>query len=384
MLKKILKGAAVMAASAAIATQAQAAEWEISLGGYAEQFIAYGSSDYKGITNEPDFDGVDLDTDMEFYVKPEITLDNGLKIGVDIQLEGFADDNGGDDVDIDEATAFVKGSFGEILIGSQNSAGYKSHYGAPIVGVSDHHPEGFAQILEHSPVTREFEGSLFRHTLGSTYLENYDSDEPVRITYFTPRFAGFQLGLSYARDGQRDDDRSDCNYNTCNFFDIGANYDHTFDSGLTVGLSGRYGVADAPSNTYTTNENDPEVYGFGLNLGYEGFRIGGSFAEVNAFSDQDESSYDVGVSYTTGPWNFGISYLNGSNEYDYGSGTYSSNQDVENQVITAGISYELAAGVKLNTFGAYVDYDNTYSDPSFSSSYGTDGFVIGTGIGLSF
>ncbi len=80
-----------------------------------------------GIVSD-DYDGIDSKQDSEIHFLPSITLDNGLKIGANVQLEGF---QGGDQ--IDESFLFIDGSFGRVLLGSENSAGYLMHYGAPDV-----------------------------------------------------------------------------------------------------------------------------------------------------------------------------------------------------------------------------------------------------------
>ena len=114
------------------------------------------------------------------------------------------------------------------LIGSENSAGYKMHYAAPNTAI----------IALNSPSTGDYIAwsgavdSVFRGTLGATYLEVARNNDAKRITYFTPRFAGFQLGVSYAHDGVQD------NFGPTNIaggsgtlghiFDIGANYVQSF------------------------------------------------------------------------------------------------------------------------------------------------------------
>lgn len=414
MLKKLLKGAAVTAASAIIAASAQAAEWDTKIGGYYNAMVSYAQNDYDNVgSNEPDFDGVDIDHGGEFYFQPSITLDNGIKIGADIALEGFANDSvRGEDIDIDEAVMFISGSFGTIRLGSENSAGYNMHIGAPNVfedssafsdaleneervlrGETTEQTEYSAFIFEQTAVSREFEGNLYRHVLGTTQVETEGHNDPIRISYFTPRFAGFQVGASYARDGERDEGRGDCNFRTCDYFDIGANYVNSFD-GIDLAASARWGTASAPDSNdyyYSSERSDPEVFGFGLRLGYAGFQIGGSWAEVNESSFSDESlegqSYDIGVSYATGPWTFSATYFHGEQDYGFGTSGSSSSfaNDVESDQFTLGVDYKLAKGIRLNGFGSYVDYSNdSSSGESSTSTFGTDGFVIGTGIGLSF
>ena len=45
-----------------------------------------------------------------------------------------------------------------------------------------------------------------------------------------------------------------------------------------------------------------------------------------------------------------------------------------------GVNYQLAKGVRLNGFAAYVDFDET----NVAGDGDIDGFIIGTGVGLSF
>jgi predicted porin len=272
-----------------------------------EQHVVYSSVDSAAGT---DFDGVDVQSDSEIFFLPSITLDNGLKFGANIQLEG---NTGGDQ--IDESYLFVKGSFGEINLGSENSAGYKMSYGAPDVS--------FYGINSGSTTSAvPFRGAdLFRGTLGSTFLENAGSigggngqnNDLQRITYYTPRFAGFQVGASYARDGSEDNsNRADCNNaagnSNCDYFDIAANYVNSFGD-FDIAVSGRWGIASASA----AGANDPEVYGFGLNLGFAGVTIGGSFGEQNGTAASDGTSFDAGISYETGPWGFTFTYFHGEN-----------------------------------------------------------------------
>ena len=77
------------------------------------------------ICDREDFDGVDVSTNTEIFFLPKIVLDNGIQIGANIQLEG---ETSGDQ--IDESYVQIKGSFGEVNIGSENSAG--SRFAAPM------------------------------------------------------------------------------------------------------------------------------------------------------------------------------------------------------------------------------------------------------------
>ncbi len=116
-MKKVLLGTSALALAGAFAFPAASAEWNVRVGGFMTQAVAFGSADanFSG-----DYDGIDVLSNTEIFFLPSITLDNGLKFGANVQLEG---NTNGSDL-IDESYMFIKGSFGEILLGSENSAGY--------------------------------------------------------------------------------------------------------------------------------------------------------------------------------------------------------------------------------------------------------------------
>jgi hypothetical protein len=380
-MRKVLLGTSAIALAGAMATSANAADWDVKVGGYMEQHVVFGSSDVDGL-NTADFDGIDVKSDTEIAFKPSITLDNGLKIGADIQLEG---NTSGDT--IDESFMFIRGSFGEVLLGSENSAGYKMSYSAPDVTFFGLNSGTQDAVIPYSGAVNGVNvgDDVFRGTLGSTFLENDRNNDALRITYFTPRFAGFQVGASYARDGNDDDNTQvDCDNVTCHFFDIGANYVNSF-GGFDVAVSGRWGIG---VNDAVGAEN-PQVWGAGLNLGFAGVTLGGSFAEQNNSSNglQDGISYDAGISYETGPWGFSFTYFHGENTDDeIGSGAtaIALANDEEQDAFLLGMNYKLAKGVSLGAYGGYVEFDEETNDAGVAGGDDVDGFFIGTGVKISF
>ncbi|NKC00032.1 MAG: porin [Pseudomonadales bacterium] len=373
-----------------ISASTHAAEWDVKFGGYYNAIAAYASSDPADVSGT-DFDGVDVNTDGEVFFLPSITLDNGIKISANIQLEA---ESGGSGDRIDEAFIHVNGSFGTVEVGSTNSAGYKMHYGAPDLALlSGDDPSSIAYVSEYIP----FDGSIsdgatsarygddvFRATLGSTHLETNANNDAQRITYFTPRFAGFQLGVSYARDGDEDNRVRDCNFGDCKYFDVAANYVQSFGD-IDLGVSGRWGIAES-GETFgnPATGDDPTVTGFGINLGFAGVTVGGSWAEQNDSGASDGEAYDVGVSYDSGPWQYSFTYFEGEN-VDNEHAFVSDQHDEELSAFLISANYQIHENIKLNLFGAYLDFDEDIGDAGVGSrGNGLDGFVIGTGIGLSF
>jgi len=438
-MKKVLLGTSAIALVGAAAAPASAAEWNMRVGGYMEQVVGYASADVEGFQGA-DYGGVDSKQDAEIFFLPSITMDNGIKIGVNIQLEG---NTSGDT--IDESFMSVEGSFGRVLLGSENSAGYIMSYGAPDVSLlgaasgdlpnvapisgsasndndgsggttvrtTTRHPvldsngavmpAEFVEITTTTNAPGEVVGTghdIYRGTLGSTFLENGRNNDAHRITYFTPRMAGFQVGVSYARDGSDDSNaQQNLNGNTLhNIFDVGANYVNSL-GGVDVRVSGRWGTAsnDAPGG------DNPTVWLGGANVGFGGFTVGGAFGEQSDAGTMDGKVFSAGASYKTGPWGFSFTYINGENVDNENPavrtvnlGTTAAPRNVtlgNEETLTqyvVGANYTMAKGVNLGVFGAYFEFDEDAGDPgdptsaNFLTGDDVDGFVIGTGIRVGF
>ena len=373
---------------------AQSAEWDVRVGGYVEENVALGFWDIDGFSGDQ-FDGVDNKTDSEIWFLPSIELENGLKIGANIQLE--ASSNGDQ---IDEAFLEIKGSFGELILGSENSAGYKMTLAAPNVShVAINSASTTAFLPFNDVLTNDNNGDgdtldagenvnvgdgLFRQTLGTTFLENGGNNDAQRFTYFSPRFSGVRLGLSYARDGLQDNNAQvNLNGNAlAHIFDVGVDFRETF-AGVSVAAAGRWGIAEDDSVGAT---NNPQVFGGSMRLGFGGFQVGGGFAEQNNSGNRDGRSFDAGIAYRTGPWGFSFTYLNGENVDDENEFNALGNDESRDSFLAA-VNYNLAKGVRLGIFGIYENFDEDTGDAlgnRAATGDDVDGFVIGTGIALNF
>ena len=83
---------------------------------------------------------------------------------------------------------------------------------------------------------------MFRGTLGTTYLENNRNNDASRLSYFSPRFGGRQLGVSYARDAGEGNGPVNNNTVITDIVDIAAKYSGSF-GGVDLDGSARYGIA---------------------------------------------------------------------------------------------------------------------------------------------
>jgi predicted porin len=229
-------------------------------------------------------------------------------------------------------------------------------------------------------------GGLFRNAKGSSFIEVGANNDAQRITYYSPRFAGFQVGASYARDGNQDSSFAGDNINgspLSNIFDVGANYVNSF-GGVDVAVSGRYGIADND----VTGAEDPEVFAFGTNVGFGGFTVGYAFSESNDSGNLDSQGHSAGASYETGPWGVSVTYYRGEgvdaeNPFAVNANGNSANDETY-QAIMIGGSYALASGVSLSLYGMYGEADEETSDSGAPGGDDIEGFLIGSAISLSF
>src|SRR5690606_18861891 len=120
-MKKTLLASTALVAVAALAAPASAAEKiNVSVGGYMQQWFGWAEND------SPAEDGFDQKNDTEIHFKGSTLLDNGLEVGIQVELEGQTE---GDQ--IDESYLWVEGGFGRLVMGKENGANYLMHY-API------------------------------------------------------------------------------------------------------------------------------------------------------------------------------------------------------------------------------------------------------------
>ena len=364
------------------ANGAQAAEWDLRVGGYLESYLVY--SDIDGVARSSDeFDAVG---GSELFVQPTITLDNGIKIGVNIELEGTGSTGHHGDAYIDEAFLFIDGTFGQIRIGQEAgprsafSPGSQDHFdrppGAMIPGL---HPTYLGSYLPFSgSIAGRMTGDdFFRGTLSGPDYSPSGRYNATRLTYTAPTFAGFTLSASFAPEGRGAS--GDVYADREEMYDVALRYAGEFGA-IRVAADAFYGTG---SNSRDPAAN-PEYQGFGVNFGYGGFTIGGSFAETQGSSgtQADGAGYTVGASYQTGPWTFSSQYTHGNNTDNEHTG-FGPRERFE--MFGFGTNYELKKGVNISAFGAFVDFDEDVGDGGFGTPGDNfDGYVIGTGIRLNF
>lgn len=367
-MKKVLLGTtAIVAAGMIAAPSADAAEkLKVSVGGYMEQWFGYTTSDDEVGTE--DNEGFDQKSDTEIHFKGMTTLDNGISFGINVQLEGNS--NPGDQ--IDESYMIIKGNFGEVNIGSENSSLYKMNYGPTDFGIGINSGDQSSWVKKPSSIA----GSFFRSPFGSTNVEPNRANDSEKVTYYTPRIEGFQLGVSYLPDSKQDDNSlPDRDTEVSDGYTIAANFVRDFDN-FNIAVSGGYGTFTEGAST----ADDPSAWSGGLKVGFGGFTIGGAYAgSEGTVKADDNEGYTVGASYASGPWGVSVNYFHGERDGETVAGVQDGQAD--HDTITLNGKYTLGPGVTAAGTLGYTEYT---TDDTGEVNDEADGTYFVVGIKLSF
>ena len=290
-------------------------------------------------------------------INGEGTLDNGLVAGASLIIE-LGDDEGavsqGDEATFQEAFAYLEGGFGRVEIGGTDGAAFKMHYSSPwfVPGNGVDSPNIFnangAQLA-----TTAVNGSAISVSSPSTY--SLGTEDAPKISYFTPRLSGFQLGVSYTPDaGVHDPFSNGWGLSTTNsaleeVFEFAANYAGEIGS-VELGVDVFYLTGEASAFA-----SDATEVGVGASLGFAGFTLGGAYKEsenltggylissvAGSGGEIEETVWTVGLAYGTGPWTVGVAYIESELE-----NTTTGNDSATTEFLQVGGGYSLGAGVDL-------------------------------------
>ena len=196
-MRKALFGTTALIAAGMLASgTAQAAEMiGIGVGGYFHAGMSIASQDEDEGTRS-----YGLDRESEIIFTGSTTLDNGLSVGVNVQLEG---ETSGDQ--IDESFMWIGGAFGQLRVGSFDGAMNVMGVYAPSAGSGMYGAGVFANA---SPVVgcKKCGGA---HGEGAFGLgPDYDA---AKIAWYSPTVGGVRVGVSFTPEGGDADDDANSN-----------------------------------------------------------------------------------------------------------------------------------------------------------------------------
>jgi hypothetical protein len=364
-MKKILLGTTALVSLFAASAFADAPA--VSVGGslnfqagFTDQEAGYRAPNTSGNSRNQKFAN-----DTRVVVKAQGKADNGLTYGGVVSLladVSTANDNSG--LNSDKTYLFLESNFGRFEAGSN-------------VGVSKTLKVDASTFAR---ATGGIDGDWYRYVnanVGTTSgVTNYiltpdlpldagitgrgDSENASKITYYTPRFAGFQAGASYIPDsGNRGtaaafSGKSD-NKQFREAFDLGLNYTGQFNQvGVAASATTQWGNSEFRGATAGSVQRDLRSYALGLDVNFYGFTVGGSWADLRrsgqpttlpAGSSRDQDFWTLGAAYVQGPIGASVTYLN------------SDRQDNKFDNVSIGADYQLAPGLVPYAEVSFFDID---------------------------
>jgi len=386
MKKALLGSTAIVGASLLVAGQA-AAKPQVTLGGGMDFQMGWTSQDREGWSPTPGgVQGPATERGYSMFQRTIInisasdTTDSGMKWAFKVDLNADADggpnaSNGLKDGTArdaaDKVTLDLSDAWGSVSVGADYGVFRTMNFGS--------------KDATKSAGTGGADGSWSRwfntKSIGAARFESsttaHDSTTSSRINYVTPRFAGFQAGVTYAMDrttiGRFREPESNAGVSANlekNFWQAGVNYVNKFGD-FDVGLS-LVGVTAKNTNDLKV---DQKTYSTGFVVGYGDWKVGGRYSnehrEASLAKTDSNGGYhqwDLGVGYNLGPWAFALSTMQQKGGIVNGSGSTSQS------VYAFGTTYDLGGG--LAVYGELWHAKNKGGVTSASNNEGT-GLISG-------
>jgi len=303
--------------------------------------------------------------DASFNLYGRGVADNGLRYGAAIK---FSADDGGSGVVADEKMVWLEGGWGRLELGNDDGAdaGMGNHGGDINSGGGGGYDGSPSLAFDFNGVGNSSPG-----------IKN-GSGDATKITYFTPRIKGIQVGASFSpdTDAEGDDDTTDNVGATAGFQDqisFGINYVQSFDD-VGIRLSYVMNLADAELNE--TQDVNSWAIGAQTDFGNisvaAGYGDSGDSAQVATSLFSDVTWADFSVRYKDGPMTVSAGYMATSVSV---SGV---TDDDEVKIFSLGSAYSVAPGLAVTLGFDYIDVDQ---DGTADDNNGT---LISTGISMAF
>ena len=390
-MKKLLLGSTALVAGGLMAAPAMAADpIKIGVGGYYQFFVQAGQIEGMYALNGTSiqYKGVNFIQEGEIHFIGQSKLDNGTTVGLTVELEGWnaattTVTGTGSVRQIDEAFLFAFGDWGRVEFGSRDAASYRMYYGSPsaLLGWGFiQHNSNFVWANGANAVNK-----AFLHVTASTIAAQIQ--DANRINYFTPRFAGFQVGVGYApkvnqsaatgpglvgstcgfTDATTSANCPTNDYSYQDMIDVGANYLNKFGD-ITVAAYGAFmyasfvpgysPLASAGNLISGVNLASWRQWVAGVQFGFAGFTVGGAIGYDNnglgsnyyTGGDNDTRFYTAAIMYETGPWQLSFGWIGSYNDNGNGSGSLTGVASGSSALAVGGAATSAAAfGTNQNT-----------------------------------
>ena len=253
------------------------AQIEVVLGGYTEFGVQAATEDTN--VNGASDRNYNFFMDNEVFINALGVTEGGIQYGSEIELEAGSGRGNVSDAFVDEVTLFFSGAFGRFEFGREDGA-------EDVMSIGGEDAQAGT-------------GGIDGDTTNLTTFEITDTDDSAKVTYFTPRVAGFQIGASWTPD------------NGDGLTDDGEDQENIVGAGINwVGALGPLDLTLAGAGVRGENEGDGddlESWEAGALLGFGGFTAGAKYGQE---MDLNEGQFiNAGVKYGFGAANVSVGYV---------------------------------------------------------------------------
>lgn len=355
-----LVGAALMAAPASAGTVGSKDALNVTLGGTLwfavvlkdEDVSAGQGRGYRLHVNE-----------SEIHIGASNTADNGIKYGVRIELNAGTDGSAAD-----EAWAFLDSDvWGRIELGDQDDVTNRMQLGAWNAHKGLGGPFGGLAML-----LTGWNGVGAETLQARADWQVITTTDDTKVSYFSPRFGGFQVGASLTPDtgvtasggaGPLTDTDNDGDFE--NTIGLAANYVGKFDEvGVGLSIGGEFGDDESASGSATAM-NELEIWGVGGKVDFAGFTVGAHYRDygetflttaASTLGADSGNQWSVALGYQAGPWGVSVWYLEGDKDNTSTSPAGATSTEISRLGFGAG--YTVAPGWLLRADLEFLSHDN--------------------------
>lgn len=396
MRKLLLAGTAIV--GVALMTSPAKAELKLDLGGYFRGYGVWADNDEDAGGNSlRDFDFL---RDTEVHFTGETTTDHGLTVGVHTEMKvGNAGDNLSGNINgnlvgltaphdvmdnsFDEVYAYFSGGWGRVNLGVEDGAAYLLQVAAPS---ADSNVDGLRVYIQGFNTDVWNDGSANNNfNAGATGnnvniplgYDHADFRSSERLTYLTPKWNGFQAGVSYAAEQYMQNPfGGNWGMNSTNttevfedLWEVAARWDGEFNGfGISTGAGYSSASPDLDNAAGNYASDDFRTWNVGLNVSWRGWSLGGAYKQSDtgvsgaaAGEGTDDTIWVAGLGWDNGPWHAGASFYEREIERGaYGFGTNGNNSlgdDLEIQRWAVGGGYTYGPGMSFRGSVAAVNTD---------------------------
>lgn len=365
-MKKILLGTTGLVGAALLATAASAETPKVTLGGFSDFQAGWvGSDEGATLNTNSDHNGAFRNENV-VSVRVDGKTDSGLGYGAVIDLQADMTNNTDNTgTNANRTFTYLEGSWGRVELGGNKSAASTMRVDASTLAVASGGINGaWHYFVNNTGATTTPGTGVFISTAGLQLehgsinsLGDKTTYNASKVSYYTPRFSGFQAGASYTPNvngkGQNTT-RLDGAAEFSDAWDVGVSYDGQF-SGVKV-------AASATGEWATSDNTAEDIQGWnaGALLGWQGFSVAGSYGDWSKGSVSstagaptatatDGKYWTAGLGYDAGAVGLSATYLGSKLDVAAGDNKFSN--------IVLGADYKLAPGLTPYAEVSFFDFN---------------------------